>query len=213
MSGDFSTMNPACWTRGLRTSPTRLSWRRTCSAAVSLALKRSGLRQIEQHRSQQIALVLERHAADQVGGVLALGEPARGLVGGAALRQDVDGGAVDRAIADRIGVDGHEQIRLLRARAAHAVAQRHEVIAVAGEHRLHAGLGIHAALERARDGERHVLLARAVHADGAGILAAVTGVDGDDEIAGLGRRVLRLDGRCRLAATAPIAAAKSTTSR
>ena len=47
--------------------------------------------------------------------------------------------------------------------------------------------------ERAGDGEHHVLLAGTVLADGTGILAAVACVDGDDEIARFGARMLDLD--------------------
>ena len=147
--------------------------------------QRGRLRQIEQHRGEHVALVLERDAADEVRCVLALGQPARGLVGRAALRQDVHRRAVDAAIADRIGVNRDEQIRLLRPGAPHPVAKRHEVISVARQHRPHSGLRIDPLRERARDGEHHVLLAGAVLADGARILAAVAGVDGDDEVAGI----------------------------
>ena len=76
-----------------------------------------GLRKIQQHRGKHITLVFERDAADQVRRIFALGEPARRLIGRAALRQDVDGGAVDAAIADRIRVNRDEQIGLLRTRA------------------------------------------------------------------------------------------------
>ncbi len=100
--------------------------------------QRRGLRQVQQHRGKHIVLVVERYAADQVGGIFALGEPARGFVGGAALREDVHRGAVDAAVANRVRVNGDEQVRLLRAGPPHAIAQRHEVIAVAGEHGLHA---------------------------------------------------------------------------
>ena len=54
---------------------------------------------------------------------------------------------------------------------------------IAREHRAHAGLRIDALGERARDGQRHVLLARAARADGAGILAAMAGIHRDDDVA------------------------------
>jgi len=82
-----------------------------------------------------------------------------------------------------------------RARAAHAVPQRHEVVAVARQHGPHAGLRIHALRQGAGDGEHHVLLLRAVLADGAGILPAVTCIDGDDEGPRVGPRMLDLDRR------------------
>ncbi len=49
------------------------------------------------------------------------------------------------------------------------------------------GLGVDLEREFAGDGEHHVFFARAVLADGARILAAMTGVDGDDEVAGIPR--------------------------
>ena len=90
-------------------------------------------------------------------------------------------------------MNGDEQIRRLRAGAAHPIAQRHEVVAVAGQHRLHPRLGIDLERQFARNGEDHVLFTSAVLADGARILAAVAGVDGDDEVAGIGGRMLHLD--------------------
>ena len=87
------------------------------------------------------------------------------------------------AIADRIRVHGDEHVGLRDARAPDAIAQHEEVVAVAGEHGAHAGLGVDAVRERARDGEHHILFARAVAADRAGILPAVAGIDGDDDVA------------------------------
>jgi hypothetical protein len=89
MSGDFSTTNPACCTRGLRTSPMRSSDSSTCSAAVMLAEMLAVWEQIEQHALQYRVLVVERDPALEVGRVLALGQPARGLTGGAAIGQHV----------------------------------------------------------------------------------------------------------------------------
>ena len=58
-----------------------------------------------------------------------------------------------------------------------------EVVAGARQHRAHAGLGIDLVRELLRDRERDVLLARARLADRARVLAAVAGVDRDDEVA------------------------------
>ncbi len=76
-----------------------------------------------------------------------------------------------------------EQVRLRFARALHALLQRHEGVAAAGQHRAHAGLGADALGEHAGDRERDVLLVRAVVAGRAGIDAAVAGVDGDQKVA------------------------------
>jgi hypothetical protein len=155
--------------------------------------QRGGLRQIQQHRGEHVVLVVERHAADQIGCVFTLGQPARRLVGRAPLRQYVHRRTVDAAVANRVRVDGNEQVRLLYARAPHPIAQRHEVVAVAGQHRLHARFRIDLERELAGDGEHHVLFAGAVLPDGAGVFAAVAGVDGDDEVARIGRRMLSFD--------------------
>ncbi len=71
------------------------------------------------------------------------------------------------------------------ARLADAAAQRDEVVAVADQHGAHALLRVDLLREAACDGERHVLLARAAAADGARILATVTCVDRNDEVAAL----------------------------
>ena len=63
-----------------------------------------------------------------------------------------------------------------------AVAQLEELVAVAREHRVHARLCVESLGERPGDRERHVLLARAAVADRPRILAAVTGVDRDDDV-------------------------------
>src|SRR5437588_335044 len=52
-------------------------------------------------------------------------------------------------------------------------------VAVADQHGLVAGLGVGHAREVARDRQGHVLLLRAAAAAGAGILAAVAGIDRD----------------------------------
>ena len=57
------------------------------------------------------------------------------------------------------------------------------VVAVAREHRTHPRGVVDALGERPCDRERHVLLARSAAADRAGILAAVSRVDRDDDVA------------------------------
>ena len=87
------------------------------------------------------------------------------------------------AILDRIRVHRDEQIRLCRSSAPTALPQRHEVVAASGQHRLHAGLGVDASGERARDRESHVFLVSAIATARTGVLTTMTGVNGDDEIA------------------------------
>jgi hypothetical protein len=53
------------------------------------------------------------------------------------------------------------------------------------------GLVLDLSGELAGDGEHHVFLPRAPAPDGARVLAAVTGIDGDDQIPQLARRIRR----------------------
>ena len=195
ISGDFSTMKPRLLNLRLSYLADEIQLPQHVLRGHLAGPQRGRLRQIEEHGGEHVALVLERYAADQVRRVLALGEPARRFGGGAMLREDVHRGAVDAPVANRIRVDGDEQIRLARTGAAHAIAQRHEIIAVARQHRPHAGLRIDPPLERTGDGEHYVLFTRAVLADGAGILTAVARVDRNEEIARIRPRMLHLDGR------------------
>ena len=78
---------------------------------------------------------------------------------------------------------GYEKIGLLSRARRDTVLELDEVIAGARQHRAHAWLGIDPVRELLRDRERDVLLARARLADRARVLAAVAGVDRDDEVA------------------------------
>ena len=88
----------------------------------------------------------------------------------------------------------HEKVRGLGTRPSHAFTQGQEVVAVAGQYRFHSRLGVDPGVEFLRYLEHHVLLAQAILADRAGILAAVPGIDGDDEVAGIARRMHDPDG-------------------
>ena len=91
-----------------------------------------------------------------------------------------------------------EEIGVRLVRDLHALAMRDEIVAVAHEHRAHAGLRVDLGRELARDREHDVLLARAAATARAGILAAVPRVDRDDDVAAaIGRRLRRAahDGR------------------
>ena len=69
------------------------------------------------------------------------------------------------------------------ARATNALAMRDVVVAVADQHGAHAGRLIDAPGEFARDLEHHGLLERAAVADRTWILAAMSGIDRDDDVA------------------------------
>ena len=80
-------------------------------------------------------------------------------------------------------MDRDEQVGLRIARAHVALGQGHEGIAVADQHGLHAGISIDLAREFARDREGDFLFLHAGRPARAGILAAMPGVDRDDQFA------------------------------
>src|SRR3546814_12100115 len=92
--------------------------------------------------SDLVALVLQPDAADQVGRVLLAGQPARGLRRGTALREHEHRGTARGGAGERIGVDRHEQVRLVLARQLVAARKRNEDVVVAGQGGLEARRGI-----------------------------------------------------------------------
>ena len=63
-----------------------------------------------------LSLSCRRHAADEVGRVFLIRQPARGLRRSAALRQHEHRRTARVRIVERVGVDGDEQVGLRRAR-------------------------------------------------------------------------------------------------
>ncbi len=169
-----------------------------------------GLGEVEEHGGQGARLVVELDAAFQVGIVLALGQPAGGFARGAARGEDVYRGAGELVIADGVGVDGNEEVRLGTARDDHALAQGNEDVAAACQDGPHAALLIDSLRQQTGDCERDVLLFGAAAADGAGVLAAMSGIDRHDDVtAGIDGCVQRTNrcwngvgnrgaGRCRI---------------
>ncbi len=213
MSGALSTAKPACSTCGLcsrapmpRISPSIAppSLRLSLICAVVLMSSRA--------RCTCASWCADVHAADLVGLVLLVGEPARGAAGGAALAQREHAGAARIGRGEGIGMDAHEQVGLHAPRLLHAHAQRHEEVGVAREEGAHRvavdAAGVDAVAQPVRDLQHDVLLARAVGADGAGVFAAVAGIerDDDDAVGAAGRGAPRCC-CCRAAAPRPMAAA------
>ena len=148
------------------------------------------LRKIQQHRGEQVILVIQTHAADEISAVLTFRQPATSLTAGALLRQHPHRGAARTAITEGICMNGNKQIGLHVARLLHTLAQTDVIVAGADHHRPHAALLADQPFQPARDGQHHILFPRAVTAGGPRIVTAVTGVDGDDHIAHLaGRRL------------------------
>ena len=141
------------------------------------------LGQVEQHGGEVLVARVEFDAAHEVGGVFLVGQPARRFGRRAAQRQHVHRRAVGGAVVRGVGVDGNEEVGLCLAGAHVALVQRDEDVAVAHQERLHARIGVNARGELARHRQGDGFLVLAAGADGAGVLAAVAGVNGDDEFA------------------------------
>ncbi|MNY01470.1 hypothetical protein D3C86_1340020 [compost metagenome] len=157
--------------------------------------------EVQQHARHLGILVAHIGPADQVGVVFLVGEPTGGRTGRTPLGQREHGRPARLGRQEGIGVDRHEQVGLHAPRLLHAHVQRHEEVRVARHHRAHIGLGVDLGAQPVRDLEHHVLLARAGRANGAGVLAAVTGVQGHGQQAAhlelAGRRHIGLGHRRR----------------
>ena len=77
----------------------------------------------------------------------------------------------------------HEQIGALVARDGRTLSQREVVVAFARQLAAITRRIVEQSLQFLRNGERDVFLLHFADADGAGVLAAVTGIDRDDEVA------------------------------
>ena len=77
---------------------------------------------------------------------------------------------------------GDEEVGVRGTGTRDAIAKLDELIAIAGQHGVHAGLRVEALGECPRDGERDVLLARSPVAYGARVHPAVAGIDRDDHV-------------------------------
>jgi hypothetical protein len=135
MSGDFSTMNPACSTLLVqRRHPADVG--QDFLTDVEAGGQRRGHRQVEQHTGEHAVLVVEADvagAADQVGTVFAVGQPAGGLGGGAAIGQGKHRGTEGGRRRRGVGVDRDEQVGALLAGDFGTAAQRDEVVAGTGQ--------------------------------------------------------------------------------
>ena len=142
-------------------------------------------------------------ATDGIGIVLRLREEFGRSTTGAFGAQGVNAGAARAGAGECVGVDGDEKVGVQFARFGHAYAQRDENVFVACHidfvaHAFHAFFGF------ARNGKDDVLLAQAALADGAGVFAAVAGVEHDNRLAVMlavgwrrGRGIVRRFGRFR----------------
>ena len=188
MSGDFSTRNGACCTSRRRIAVTADMRRINRWPAAVLALNAALCDRSSSTRASSWSLsasetppikseAFSRCASSNAASSLAPFSD-----------EHVDRGALRVGVAIRVGMNRDEEIRVRLVRDLHALAMRDEIVAVAHEHRAHAGLIVDLGRELARDREHDVLLARAAAPARAGILAAVPRVDDDDDVATAIRR-------------------------
>ena len=141
------------------------------------------LLQVDQNRSEQVVLAVDGDAADEIRRVFLLRKPSRRLAARPAARQDIHGASRHARVPERIGVDGHEHVRAAATCNLGSAPETDIVVAVANHYRLHARRAVDAALESAGNGQHDVLFLNPRSGDGAGIFAAVSGIDGDDDLA------------------------------
>jgi hypothetical protein len=136
---------------------------------------------VDQRAQHGLVLVAQVGAADEVGRVLAVGHPARSAARRAVLAEREHRRAARVRAHERVGVDRDEEVGLDAARLLDALVQRHEEVRIARHHRAHVRLRVEAVAQHERDREDDVLLARAARPDRARVLAAVPGIDRDDD--------------------------------
>ncbi len=195
MSGAFSTAKLACSTLPLWSLPTLPIWPSTSPPSFRLSLICAVVLMSIRARSTLSSLAWMLAPPTRSDGVLAVGHPARRAARGAALAEGEHRGAARLGVHEGVGVDRDEQVGLDAARLLDALVQRHEEVGVARQHRAHVRVGVDPVAQQHGDRQHHVLLVQAGRAAGAGILAAVAGIDGDDdEAVDLRLRELRRQG-------------------
>ncbi|MNS72237.1 hypothetical protein D3C72_1056390 [compost metagenome] len=126
-------------------------------------------------------------------------QPAGHLTVGAAVGQHPNRSPVGAAVWRGVSVNRDQHVSALLPRHVRAPHHRDEVVAVARQHRFKLGIGIQQCLQAASDGDSYIFLFQAVRANGAWVLAAVTGINSHHyPIAGTGgyAAAARRDLRC-----------------
>ena len=140
------------------------------------------LRQVQQHRSQHIVLVVQGDAAHQVRVVFAGGNPAGEFTAGPATGQDENRTTGNLRILECVRMDGYKQICAVFTCFLEAVPQRDVVITTANQHTAHTRLGINGFLKFFCDCEHNVFFTRPLPARGAGVFTSMTRVNGNHDI-------------------------------
>ena len=86
-------------------------------------------------------------------------------------------------VMEGIGMDRDKQVGIVLARLVNALAQANVVITLANHDRAHARLLLDELGELARNGQHHGLFAGSASPHSAGVLTAVTGIDGNHQLA------------------------------
>src|SRR5712691_2181775 len=128
-------------------------------------------------------LAIEVDPADQVGVVLALGQPLGGGARRAALRQREYRRAAHVRLDEGVGVDRYEQVGFHAPCLVDAHFQGNVIVAVAGEQRAHVGFGIDQGFQLARDRQGDGFLVGPAASPRARVFPAVPGVDDDRDLA------------------------------
>ena len=91
------------------------------------------LRQIHKHRSDRGIYLVKLDPTREVGSIFTVCQPARRLTAGATGGEDIDRRTCCRTVVRCVCVDGDKQIGAGLARAQHALAKIHEMVAVTNQ--------------------------------------------------------------------------------
>ncbi|MNB98364.1 hypothetical protein D3C75_456130 [compost metagenome] len=127
-------------------------------------------------------------------------QPAGHFAVGATVREHPDGCASRIAIRRGIGMYRDQEIGILLARHVRAAHHRQEIVTVAGQDTFKHRIVIQQRSQLTGNRDGHVFLTRATRADRTGIVAAMSGVDGNNHFLAVHRTRLRRRTRHRIAA-------------
>ena len=132
MSGDLSTTKPACARRRLAILVVSLSSWTNSLGQLDRFVVGVALGQVDQNLGDDVLLIRQVDAGQDIGTILLPGQ-ARGLVVGGPLGQRVDRGAPHRrGLGEAVGVQGDEQLAAALPGDLQAIAQPHDPIVVRG---------------------------------------------------------------------------------
>ena len=134
------------------------------------------LGQVDQDTADDIAFAGEVDPGDDVGAVFPFGQSSRLVVGGG-FGKGIDRGATQPRVANRVGVQGQEEVAARVPGPRHPVPQFDEVVGFPSHDHAVAPGRQQAATQLETDGQRQVLLEQPPGADGAGVGAAMPRIE------------------------------------